>query len=321
MEGKKMTDKEMDDKVLAEAKAQFEKFYKERQTGNVETSEKNTAVANPAIPETVNMPANTLNFKHEELEKQMSTETNPDLLMSYELVELPSKGLFYPNGLDKIKIEYLTSKDEDLLTTPSFIEDGTVIDKLLSRKIVDKSINPNTLLNGDRSALILFLRASSYGHIYKVNVPDPRNGKTIEADVDLRELKYKEITKKPDSNMEFSVELPMRKKVAKFRLLNSGEEAKILKNAEERQQAYGTEYSEYNTIRLKAMVTEIDGNRDRAFIDKFIDVMPAGDAFAIRREYLNVSPDIDMNYKFKTKDGYEFVAPLSMGVDFFFPSL
>jgi len=49
-------------------------------------------------------------------------------------------------------------------------------------------------------------------------------------------------------------------------------------------------------------------------------VMPALDAYTIRKKIQEVSPDIDMKYKFKTKDGFEFEATLSMGVDFFFPN-
>ena len=67
----------------------------------------------------------------------------------------------------------------------------------------------------------------------------------------------------------------MRKKTVLGRLLTSGEEDQIVKNAEARQEAYGEEYSEYSTMRLKASIMEIGGNRDRSYIDRFVDVMPA----------------------------------------------
>jgi len=241
-------------------------------------------------------------------------------LMSYEVVSLPSKGLFYPDGLKEVQIEYLTSRDEDLLTTPSFIDDGSVLDKLLARKIVDKNINPKNLLSGDRSALILFLRTSSYGNIYKVSVPDPRNGNSFEEDVDLLTLKYKEVNEKPNAAGEFVVEIPMRKKKVSVKLLTSGAEDIIFKQAEARREAYQEEVSEFNTMRLKASIMEINGNRDRSYIERFVDVMPALDAFTIRRKLLDVSPEVEMKYMFTAPDGYKFEAPLSMGIDFFFPS-
>jgi hypothetical protein len=48
--------------------------------------------------------------------------------------------------------------------------------------------------------------------------------------------------------------------------------------------------------------------------------MPALDAYTVRRKILDVSPEVEMRYEFKAPDGYKFEAPLSMGVDFFFPS-
>ena len=52
-----------------------------------------------------------------------------------EVIELPSKGLLYPeeNPLSsgKIEMKYMTAKEEDILTNQSYIQKGTVIDKLL----------------------------------------------------------------------------------------------------------------------------------------------------------------------------------------------
>jgi len=123
----------------------------------------------------------------------MSRETDPDLMTSFEIVKLPSRGLFYSDGLSEVAIEYMTSKDEDMLTTPSLIESGVVLDMLLKRKIKTQGVNPDNLLTGDRNAIILFLRTSSYGSDYTVLVTDPRNNTTFKTTVDLTKLKYKEI--------------------------------------------------------------------------------------------------------------------------------
>jgi hypothetical protein len=73
-------------------------------------------------------------------------------------------------------------------------------------------------------------------------------------------------------------------------------------------------------MKLKAHVVAINEKTDRLYIDKFIDAMPAMDALTIRRKILEVSPDVDMAYEFVAKDGYKFIAYLSVGIDFFFPS-
>jgi hypothetical protein len=178
----------------------------------------------------------------------------------------------------------------------------------------------DNFLAGDRSAIILFLRTSSYGSEYTVQVPDPRTGIPFKTTVDLLKLRYKELKELPDENGYFRVELPMRKKLVTFRLLSSGDESKLYKKAEAMQEAYGTEFNEYSTLKLKSHIVAINEKTDRSYIDKFVDAMPALDAFTIRRKILEVSPDVDMAYEFMAKDGYKFFANLTVGIDFFFPN-
>ncbi len=177
------------------------------------------------------------------------------------------------------------------------------------------------MLSGDRSAILLFLRTSSYGSDYTVQVPDPRTGIPFKTTVDLLKLKYKEVQETPDNNGHFKVELPMRKKVVTIKLLTSGEEQRLYEKSKAIQESYGEDFSQYPTMKLKSHIVSIDDKTDRTYIDRFVDAMPALDAFTIRKKILNVSPDIDMSYEFMAKDGYTFMANLSIGVDFFFPSI
>lgn len=253
-------------------------------------------------------------------EKLMSKETDPDLMTSYEVVKFPSNGMFYQHHISEVNVEYMTSKDEDLLTTPSLLENGTVLDVLLRRKIKTNGIVVKDLLAGDRNAVLLFLRTSSYGVDYSVQVTDPRSGLPFKTVVDLSKLQYKEMTERPDEHGHFNVQIPMRKKLVKFKLLTVGEEDILFKKAEAVKEAYNQEFNEYNTMKLKSSIISIDGNTDRMYIDKFVDAMPALDAYTIRKKILDVSPDVDMAYEFTTNDGYNFKTNLSIGIDFFFPN-
>ena len=294
-----------------ESIAEVLKKYKEATENNPDGNPENLVIGNQ-IPR---MPA----FNPAEFEKTMSKETDPDLMTSYEIVKLPSRGMFYQNRISEVNVEYMTSKDEDLLTTPSLIESGTVIDLLLKRKIKSGGITPEELLAGDRNAIILFLRTSSYGADYSVQVSDPRTGTPFKTTVDLLKLRYKIIEDSPDQFGHFQVELPMRKKIATIRLLTSGEDNLLFKKAEAYKEASGADYSEYSTMKLKASIVAINEKTDRSYIDKFVDAMPALDAFTIRRKIMDVSPDVDMAYEFQTKDGFKFNASLTVGIDFFFP--
>lgn len=280
-----------------------------------------TPTMNPVSEPRANSIPSASNFNPKDFENDMNKETDPDLITSYEIVKLPSKGLFYQNRISEVNVEYMTSKDEDLLTTPSLIENGTVLEILLKRKIKTKGVNIDDLLAGDRNAIILFLRSSSYGSEYTVQVTDPRTNKEFKSKVDLLKLRYKKVNELPDEQGYFTVKLPMRKKTVKFRLLTSGEENILFKQSEALKKEFNQEFSEYSTLKLKSHIISIDDKTDRTYINKFVDAMPAMDALTIRRKILEVSPDVDMNYEFTASDGYKFNAQLSVGLDFFFPDI
>lgn len=312
-ENKNLSDKDLEQKALNDSLANF--YNQRKQVDQDRGVSSDTQTATSHVPPKLNMES------PENFQSRMQQESDPDLIVGYEIVDLPSKGLFYPNGLNKIKIEYLTSKDEDILTTPSLIQDGTVLDVILKRKIKTPNVNVDDLLTGDKNALLLFLRASSYGHDYEVTVKDPRNSKSFSETIDLRKLQHKKTTEMPNAEGLFLVELPMRKKTVKIRLLTSGQEQELYRRAESIKEAYGNDYSEYSTMKIKSHIVDIDGKTERTYIERFVDAMPVRDTLTIRKKILDVSPDVDMSYTFKTKDGYKFDANLTVGVDFFFPSL
>jgi hypothetical protein len=265
-----------------------------------------------------NMPKYDMNAYDQKLIDQMQ---DSDLEVGVDVVKLPSKGIFYKNKISELTVEYLTSKDEDILTTPALIENNTLIDVLLRNKIKTKGITVEEMLSGDKNAVLVFLRASSYGHNYDVVVNDPFSNNSFKSMVDLTRLKYKEIAIMPDENLLFTLELPMRKKEVKFRLITDNELKKIIKQAETRKEATGQPFLELLSMRLKASIISINGNQDRNYISKFVDAMPAGDSLALRRKIDEVTPDVDYKYEFTSPGGYTFEASITLGSDFFFPKI
>ena len=89
-----------------------------------------------------------------------------------ETVTLPSKGAFYsennPLSNGTVEVKYMTAKEEDILTNQSYIENGTVIDKLLKAVVVTK-FDWDELLIGDKNAIMISARVLGYGKEYKFN--------------------------------------------------------------------------------------------------------------------------------------------------------
>ena len=112
----------------------------------------------------------------------------------YDIIELPSQGLLYPNKKSKVKVEFLTAYDENILTSPNIMASGKLIDVLIERKVKDLGFDHNLLLEGDRMAIIIFLRVSAFGEKYIQPVVDPKTNKLVEGEIDLSKLENKQLT-------------------------------------------------------------------------------------------------------------------------------
>ena len=153
-----------------------------------------------------------------------TTFNNADSNAQYDVISLPSNGECYKNKIGRVPVAYLTAYDENIITSPNLYRDGLVIDYLLKNKIVNKEINVEDLISGDVDAIILFLRATSYGVEFPVAVADPQTGEMIETQVDLSKIKTKEFKLKGDENGHFSYTLPKSGVEIKFKYLTRKEE-------------------------------------------------------------------------------------------------
>ena len=116
-----------------------------------------------------------------------------ELKVSKNVIELPSKGKLYKDNIDTLEIEYMTAKDEDILTSPHLLKNNKALDVLLERKIMNTTIKPSELLLGDKNMILLQLRAGSYGQYYSVSVTCPFTGKNFDYNVDLTQLEIREL--------------------------------------------------------------------------------------------------------------------------------
>ena len=144
-----------------------------------------------------------------------------------ETVVLPSKGLLYPEdsplAKGELEMKYMTAKEEDILTNQNYITNGTVIDKLLQSLILTKDVDYNSLLVGDKNAMMIAARILAYGKNYVVNY------RGQEYTIDLSLLKEKEIDLEifKDRKNEFKFTLPQSGNVITFKLLTGKDEKAI----------------------------------------------------------------------------------------------
>lgn len=151
--------------------------------------------------------------------------TIPDYVQ-YDVIPLPSDGQCYPHKIGRLAVAYLTASDENLIASPNMYRDGKVIDVILDRKILDKRINANELCQGDRDAVILWLRATGYGNNFPITVTNPKNSKKYDINFDLSTLKYLPFNLKGDNRGLFTYKTENGTEI-KFKVLNHTEEEKL----------------------------------------------------------------------------------------------
>jgi len=74
---------------------------------------------------------------NEQLANNSSSATGKNYDGEPEYVMLPSQGIYYNDlykGLDKLKVRKLNWEDEDILTTKSYYDNGTLFDEILKNQ-------------------------------------------------------------------------------------------------------------------------------------------------------------------------------------------
>jgi hypothetical protein len=233
-----------------------------------------------------------------------------------EVVELPSKGLLYPENhplrSGKVEMKYMTAKEEDILTNQSYIQNGIMIDKLLQSLIITK-FNYDDLLIGDKNAILIAARILGYGKDYEFTYKgEPQV-------VDLTQLENKPL----DENLyslginEFPYTLPHTNTEVTFKFLTHGDEKKI-QNELKGLKKLGPAVPESST-RLKHIITSVGGNRELKDIREFVDnYLLAKDARELRNYIVKTQPDVDLIF-FPTND--EGPSSLPIGPSFLYPDL
>ena len=130
-----------------------------------------------------------------------------------EVVDLPSKGYFYIDGhplsSGKVEVKYMTAKEEDILTSQNLIKQGTVIDILLQALIVDKTINVQDLLIGDKNAIMVAARILGYGKEYEFEY----DGEEQKVDLSILEPINIDFSKFTKGKNEFSFNYQLQKEL------------------------------------------------------------------------------------------------------------
>jgi hypothetical protein len=274
------------------------------------------------------LPQNPFQQEPQVEQTQQKTQTQQQYYsqVPVELVTLPSKGAVYPVGHplcneQAVEIRCMSGRDEDVLSSKALIKNGTVISQLLKNCIMNKLINPDQMLTGDRNAILIGLRVTGYGSEYHVKVSCPECEKDFENAFSLGNLTLKPLTAAPlQPNMNlFSFILPSSNAEVHFRLLTGEDEQEIGKILEGKRKL-GGQIESAVTTRLVSSIISINGETDRQKINQYVLNMRAGDARAFRKYIDDIEPGVDMTQPITCPhcDAQSEVT-MPLGMTFFWP--
>jgi hypothetical protein len=239
-----------------------------------------------------------------------------DPSIAYDVIELPSRGIHYTNKKKSVRVAYLTASDENILSSPSFLNTNTVISELLKRKILDKDLSVDEIVEEDRQAILIFLRNTAFGSEYSLTITDDKTGESFTANVDLGSLKLKDFNLTEDSNGEYGYTLEKSKTDVTFKFLTQKQEAEIEKIKESWN---GNGVAPVVTKQLEMMIKSVGGTRDALKIRSFIETMPIKDSQDFRKFTQNNKPGLDLTQTVTTPSGEDVQVKIGFGVEFFRP--
>lgn len=239
-----------------------------------------------------------------------------DPTIAYDVVELPSRGIYYANNKKSLKISYLTAADENILAAPNLIQTNQIVTELLKRKVLDRDMNVDDLIEEDKQAILIFLRNTAFGTEYKLTLTDPKTDTTFDIEVDLSSLDFKPFDLVSDTNGEYSYFMEKSKIDITFKFLTQKQELEI----KEIQKSWnGNGVAPIITKQLEFMIKSIKGNRDIMNIRNLIENLPIKDSQSFRKFINDKKPGINLNKKTTTPSGEEIQFEIGFGVEFFRP--
>lgn len=245
-----------------------------------------------------------------------------------EFVELPSRGKQYPEGhplhnQETVEIRYMTAKDEDILTSQTLLRKGLALERFLENIIIDKTININSLLIGDKNAILVSARGSGYGYDYETVLTCPECTKETSLVFDLRNpkivgdsLKEQEVVTQVSHGI-FKTKMPLTNFEVNFRLMNGEDEmilAEAVKNMDENKEEH------ILTNQFKRLILSIEGHDQDSIIEQYVDNMPVVDSRHFKMCLKSTTPNIEIKENFKCRNcDYEQEVDVPFGTDFFWP--
>ena len=250
-----------------------------------------------------------------------------------QFVELPTGGIFYPeghpaHGKTKLEINYMTALQEDMLTSEDLLKEGVAVTRMVQSLLVDKSINIQDLLIADVNALMVASRVTGFGPEYTTRIRCSNCGSNDEYEANLNEslemstdqtrqrvktLQAPLISE--DGTMFYNVELPLSKVNVGCKLLTGSDEEKVSRRA-----SMESNGRSLITTLLRTIIFSVNGETNPIAVASFVNSMPTQDSQFLREKYLTLIPNFSLMQQYACQScGHTADVEVPLNADFFWP--
>lgn len=250
------------------------------------------------------------------MDKTLYEAATQDFNLPHDIVTLPSGGIFYKSKKKSVKVGYLTAADENFLLSVSRNPGQNIIYSLLRNKMYEHDLRPDELIDGDVQAILIFLRNTSFGSEYVINLVDPKTDKQFSTSINLDTLNIKKCEHKPNEEGHFIVTLPKTGDTVKLKILTMSDIVEIDKILEQYPQGRTTPTI---TLRLSKQILEVNGNTDKGVIAQYVENLPISDSKFIRNFLKDNQPSLDLQKSVIAPSGELVTFEVTFGAEFFRP--
>ena len=289
----------------------YQKQYEEASTKKPRVMPEQTYVQKPVVKQPEMVTETT------SLNPYLIELSQPNYNSPFDVIPLPSKGKIYPSKKSNVRVSFMTTADENILTSPNLLKSGKFLEILINRKLLEPELRYKDLHVGDRDAIMIWLRATAYGEMYPVTMLD-EDGEPFDTEFNLNDLKYKALGAEPDSEGLFDYNLKLTKANIKFKLLTCGDVDEIearIKVDEENE----IPVDNSSTYKLEKMIVEVNGVRDRNTIREFVNTIRIPDSKGLIKYVDEIQSGVDLKITVKTPRGGSITTFLPINIKFFWP--
>lgn len=237
-----------------------------------------------------------------------------------EMITLPSEGKAYPENSPLasgvVEMKYMTAAEEDILSNYGFIEDGSLIDRLIKSMMVQPQLYDQLLL-GDQSSLLYAARVLGFGGEYAFNTTCPKCKSKFDHTVDLNALETSGDPNLLNRENLYSVVLPVSGYEVKFKLLTVADN-RLAERAIEGAKKIGG--NPIVSEMLRQSVVEVSGGKIKVgeFIPK---AMAIRDSKFLQKEINRIMPNVNTDVEITCPScGEVYTRSLPVQANFFYPT-